>query len=162
MWHVRHRGRFVSETSIRAENLLIPSASAATCPVFLIIPTSRRRNALFVSTMSSPLYAFGFGLSYTTQFLLQERSGGRRKSLARVRPRSGDVTNSASATNRGVQILHSRSCQLRQQLPVKKLKQAFSRNYGCVRRNQNHRARHLCRQRCVFDINRNTVRRRAG
>ena len=119
-----HRGRrsAVSATSIRAANCRSRfRARLATLPAYYNYRPSARRGYLFDDV--SPLYPFGFGLSYTT-FSIQPAAAGEDRALARNDSTRllVDVTNTGQRAGDEVVQMYIRDRVSSVTRPVKELK----------------------------------------
>ena len=132
--------------------------SAGHVPAFYNYKPSARRGYLFDDV--SPLYAFGFGLSYTTFSFgppRLEKKKIRRNGRTRVLV---DVTNTGQVRGDEVVQMYIRDVVSSVTRPIKELK-GFQRVTLGARRNENRGARYHARLAGVLR-HRHEIRRRAG
>ena len=132
--------------------------SAGHVPVFYNYKPSARRGYLFDDV--SPLYAFGYGLSYTTFKLEKARLTKKRIARNGSTQVLVDVTNTGNREGTEVVQLYIRDLVSSVTRPVKELK-GFKKVLLSAGRNCHGRHRHHSRIAQVFR-HQHEVRRRAG
>ena len=117
----RRGGRAVRRFQPRRQAADLHSALGWPLPVFYNHKPSARRGYLFDDV--SPLFPFGFGLSYTT-FSIENVAAGKEANRARTDPRSVlvDVTNTGQRAGTEVVQMYIRDLVSSVTRPVKELK----------------------------------------